>query len=514
MSGARGAARKGPAGAPRRPGLAGLAGLAAIWGGLSCVGDGPTGEPVPFVASLVDPGPVQSSQEAIRSHGPVEPAQTADSDLFYLQMVAPIEVEASLNLDLADGSTLPLPGPATVFLEGEDPATTRSAAAESDGGWGQILQPGIYDVYVAPDTLLGQRPAYLIEDVGLWEDGQWEWAIPEPAAVTGVVLDDAGQAVAGMILTVYRTTAPALPMGVTARSAGDGTFDFNVPPGRYDIVASPPPDGSIPAPPVRIVGQQLPLLPGFDLLVEVPRVRLSHLRGQLVLPSGAGVQGRVRVGGWVAASFPGAPIPGSRWRAEIESDPLGHFELTVPFGTYELRARPRAEARYLQEAIARVEADESEEGAFVLPYRDAPAVSIRVVDDEGEAVPDASLRIEPQFGGRFAFAAPLSEGGTWLDRLAPGPYLVGVVPAVDDTTGSATRPRWTGLWEVPDTGGTLEIALPAPARFDAFVYTEGRVGVADVRVLVTDPETGVVWDDVVTRLDDEKGNFSAVVPRR
>lgn len=488
----------------------GVLGLLSV--GADCDVGGQGADPVVFDALVVDPGPVQSTQTITRGHGPITPTQTPESALWYLQLEAPVDLEATTSVRRLDGGTSPLLPPTTIFLEGADFGVDRAANAESNGAWGQILHGGAYDVFVAPDTLLGQRAAHLLEDQDLSASGEVIWELPEPEVVTGVVVDDGGAPVEGMVVSVFRASEPRLPVGITARSAADGTFGFAVPAGRYDVICAGPADGTLPLPPLRVIGQQLPLLPGVDLYLEVPRVIVRTVRGQLVLPSGAGVQGRVQVSGWVSPPTPGGAFAGGLWRAEIETNAGGDFELRVPVGRYTFHARPRLPSRYLQAAEAERVIDDGDLNDLRLAFTDAPPVSVSVFDPDGEPYGGARLEVAARDGGGLAFAQVLAADGLWLDRLSPGPYRLTVIPPVNSETGRSPFPRRVVDWDVPEGGGALDITLREPAQVDGFVYTEGRVGAADVRVVLRDPLTGEIWDDVLSRRDENRGAFQATLP--
>ena len=316
-------------------------------------GPSATANPRPFVVDLVDPGPLQPSQQVSRSQRGSDPTRPSGANLWYVQMTAPLDLVGVIGFEDGFGGVTPLGEAASVFLEGNADGNVRSATSESTGAWALSVSPDVYDVVVARDALLGRNAASFLDSLVLaepWPDAVLPLAIPE--AVEGHVLTTAGTPVPGMFITVFRAEEPRWPMGVTVESDSTGRFGFEVPPGRYDLVVAAPSDGSVPYPPLHILGQSLPLLPGFEIRAELPVLDRVRVRGTLALPTGTPVQGRLRISGWVPPPplLPGAAYSGGTYRIEIETDPDGGWEAELPRGNYTALAVPRISSRDLGEA--------------------------------------------------------------------------------------------------------------------------------------------------------------------
>ena len=469
-----------------------------------------------LLPQLADPGPLQPGQQVTRSQVTDPPVQLTEGGLWYVQMTAPVGITASIQEADPEGNLDSFAEPVTVFLQGGTPANHRSAAAESTGDWAMTLFPDRYDVLVAPDGLLGQHAASFFPDLDMGTDGdQFDWTLPPSWPVEGRVVDAAGEPVAGMIVGLHEEGEIHRTLGLTVHSDSGGSFGFDVPEGVYDIVVAPPPDGSVPYPPVRMRRQTLPLLPGVELRVELPALPTPLVRGSVGLSTGTPVQTRLRLAGWVRPLVPGGPFTGSLYEVEFETEPDGTWALPLPRGEYRATAWPRLDDRDLGPAdlVFTVRGDVDLVDGINVRFADAPPVRIAVVEPGGVLASGARLELQHLGPPCFALSATTDESGRWIGRLLPGEWRVRAKATTDSRTGRTRLARAEGTLIVDIAGGTLDLGFPESGEMAGFVYTEGQRGVSDVRVMLRDPETDSVVGEAVTQRDDSKGYFTAVVPQ-
>jgi hypothetical protein len=474
-----------------------------------------TVEPVDFEAELYDPGP---SQQQSRS----QPAgvYTADNGpSVFVEMTAPVTVSSTV-VDHGAGDSVP--ERVCVFLDGAGPFGDVGGEIDSLGGFVQTVLPSTYLVTVAPDCLTGTRPARHIHDVVLERDtpegAPLDWSLPERGLVEGDVRDSLGDAVAGAVVTVYPNESPGRPLGVTTLTDDDGSFGFSLPEGVYTLVVASPADGSVPIAPVRVVNQALPFpVPGFRLAVEVPRLPLVPLSGRLLQP-GVGntpIQGRIRIEGWVPPEFPGDPFPGGLFRAEFETGADGEWAISVPRAPlYSVRALPRLAQSEFAPAQATLAADPAAPPPELeLRLQDARLAHVTVTLPGGSPQDEAGIVLRKKASPHWSYRVLTGESGTWAGLLPGDLYELEVQPPRDEATGDERYAHGWGSIDLRLLDAAAALELPRSRIFEGFVYTEGQAGVADVRVLVGDPETGKTWDDSVTRSDEYAGYFRANIPR-
>ena len=476
--------------------------------------------PRTFAVALHDPG---ANQNSTRSQPAGQHVWSGVStDTVYVQMTAPVTATATVTTAAnSDGGT---PDEVVVWLDG--------AGELGDGGlrltstaleYENEVLPSTFDVLVAPDGLLGRFPMRLITPVTFSRtSGQLLWELDELERVEGrVVTWQVGAPVEGAIVSVYRASEPRYPMGVTVVTDSTGTFAFDVPEGRYDLVVSSPSDGSRAIPTVRVQDQDLPLFEGLQLRVEVPTVPVVPVRGQVIIAgSDVPTAARVRLVGQLTDLVPGGTgIRMGRHRVEIETEADGTFELELPLGTYEIEAYPRFNAANPTLAIGRT----TVEVPFGVPSVDGVEVAmpptslvrIEAKRPDGTPLGGATVNLRMQSPPRYAWRYETDAEGVFVGPVIPDTYDIELVPPLS-TRGQQSLAREHAEVAL-GTGGTSLVTLQTRRsdRLQGLVFTQGEQPVFDVLVEVRDPETGELWDVGTTRTDERafQGVFEAVVPR-
>ena len=449
-----------------------------------------------------------------------------ESDTVAIQMTAPVTARANVTpSETSDGQ---LPDEIAVFFDGAGQLGDFGNRLDSTAQFEQRVLPSTYDVLVAPDALLGRHAARLITPVPVIETiptgEELVWALPEPEIVIGeVVTWNTGVPVPGAIVSVFRATEPRLPLGVTAVTGSDGTFAFEVPEGRYDIVVSGPSDGSVVVAPVRRLDQQLPLFEGLSLRFEVWPVQPIPARGRLVRAGSADpVTGRVRIDGRVADPFNNATgIRTGRYRVELETESDGSWEVELPAGTYTATGIPRyAVGQAPTRGIGNLEFDipfgaTSADGLDV-SMPGPVTVRIEAYNPDGAPMIGATLLLRmhsaPRYAWRYVTGASGALEGAFVGQVIEDKYDIELIPPPDED-GKARLARVQVTQQLgPNT--LLQLSARRSDRFQGFVFTANEQPAGDIRVMVRDPDSGRLWDSVVTRDDSVfSGVFDAVVPR-
>jgi hypothetical protein len=483
--------------------------------GAECDENGPIPPARDFGVVLHDPGPYQHSYRS--QPGPTR--RWNGRNLAYVEMTAPIT--ASGEVQPQDGTT---PGGVCVFLDGAGELGDLSGTVDSQGLFTQTIVPSTYDIAVAPDCFTGSRPALYLEQVVLDGSDTDPWLLPTRETVLGQVVDAAQNPIPSAVVTVYEAGRPDRPLGVTVQSDSLGNFSFDVPQGVYDVVVSTPADGSVAIAPIRIDSQPLPLPgpPGLLMKVQYPVLPTAQVLGSLTQFGGAATTGRVRIEGWVPAEAPGSSklpslqFTGGAFRAEFETDADGRWGLELPRGSYRATAFPRHGNRSF--GIATREFDvvvdsDLVEVDLVLP--DTTFAQVTVQQNDGNPMVGAELAIRMTSPPYYAYMESTDTEGQWFGQLIPDLYEIEVIPPNLASMGPDQQ--------FARAHGSLDLLSPEPPSLtlqlrrsdlvDGFLYSVGQTGVRGVHVLLTDPETGEIWDETVTNDGEFPGFFRATLPR-
>jgi hypothetical protein len=449
------------------------------------------------------------------------------SDLHYLQLTAS---------DLISALVTPPAGGTIVFLDAPGQVADLSGVVESTNIFSRRLVPGRYDVFVAPGGLLtGQAGARFI-NVDLNESTPlWTWTLPDTVPVSGSIESVRGP-LTGQLVVPYPDDLDGMPLGTFGRSSEEGpeteegSFEVLVRPGTYDIVVAPPlrvqpsPDGGAgilqpdPVPPVHLEDRVWPLQPGFEETIEVPILPTITLVGRVVGADATQVA-RIRIEGRIPPGVIGTvPYDGGRWIAEMRTDGEGLFQVEVPQGEYVVTAIPGYSDRTNDAVVAEFSAQGEGIIELNLSLPLAPVAQVFVVDEDAEPVPGAALYIRNTGPPRYAYGVVTQsddEGnpGYWFGLLMRGTYEVEVVPPVDPETLQKRWARAHGVLEIGAGGGSVTIQLRRSAIMEGSVFSRDVDRVADVLVILRDPETGLVVDEALTnRSPPEIGFFRAIIP--
>ena len=481
--------------------------LATLLLGADCDEGSPIAPPRDFGVVLHDPGPYQHSYRSQPG-----PRHSWDgSTLAYVEMTAPVTVTGQVQHQ--DGSSA---GGVCIFLNGSSELGDLSGVVDSQGLFTQTILPSTYDLTLAPDCFTGVIPAEFLEQVEL--DGATidPWILPDIAPVLGQVVDTSNDAVVGAVVSVYEAGRPGRPLGITVSSDLLGEFSFDVAPGRrYDIVVTAPADGSVPIPPIRIDNQVLPLLSGLVMKIEYPVLPTAQLLGSLQITGGSTATGRIRIDGWVPAAPHGPQFTGGTFRAEFETDVDGRFELTLPLGSYRATAFPRHAERSFGTASQQFEVALGTEVVEVdLTLPGSAIARIEVQQSNGNPMVGATLGLHMRDPPFYSYGEITDEDGAWFGQLVPGIYEVEATAPEQIDNGEQRFARGHGILDLLGPNpGLLTIALRRSDLVDGFLYTIGQEGVRGAHVLLTDPDTGEIWDDTVTNDGEFPGFFRATLPR-
>ncbi|HCP46118.1 MAG TPA: hypothetical protein DIU15_08760, partial [Deltaproteobacteria bacterium] len=113
----------------------------------------------------------------------------------------------------------------------------------------------------------------------------------------------------------------------------------------------------------------------------------------------------------------------------------------------------------------------------------------------------------------YAYQATTGADGSWAGLLPAGNYIVDAIPPPQPETGQKEYARATEVLDLTEGDSSEDIVLRRSDLFDGFVYTVDQVGVGSIRVLMVDPDTGDLWDEVVTNTGEYAGYFQGILPR-
>lgn len=498
--------------------------LAPLLMGAECDPPEPTAPAREVGIELHDGGPQRQGQ---RSQDAGTLRWDGTSRLHFIGMEAPVSVE---ELRVVDGATgFPPPGQPCVFWDAVDPLRDAGVKADSVSSFSLSLLPGEYDVLVAPDCLVGSFAATRFEGESVAPGAaSYVFELPAREPVSGRVVTTSGDSVEGAVVSVFPADRPEDPLGVTATTGVDGSFALQVPPGQYTVVASTPAGGLLPGggaiAPKRLSPVTLPLPAGFDLLVRVPSLPTTPVRGALEERTGTLTAGRIRVEGFIA------PIPlgdidyeGGFFRAEFVSDD-GTWEVRLPPGDYEAIAWPPHAGGQRDPAtgLLPIQDQDTARLAFAveaaqpledlrLRYTDSTLVQVQVREPGGgPAAGSVSFRMDS--APHYQYRYPLPESGDLSLLLMADTYRVEVLPAKDED-GSKRFARAHGTLDLTQGPASLALTLPPSDPYQARVLEPDGSGVGDLRIVVRDAETGEIVDDSLTAPAGVVGFYQGVLPR-
>ena len=473
--------------------------------------------------ALHDPG---ANQTLTRSQpAGVHTWSGQSDDIVYVQMTSPVVAGALVTpaANLAGD----FPAEVIVFLDGAGQLGDVGGSVDiTSGEFESSVLPSTFDVFIAPDALLGRFPMRLVTPVTFTPAGSGDvlnWALPETEFVQGTVKTRSGALVPGAIVTMYRTEEPRLPLGVTVVTDSLGFFGFEVPQGRYDLVVAGPSDGSVPIPTVRMRNQALPLFEGVELLVTVPDVPVRPVRGQVVRGSGDPVAGRIRLEGVLEdLGAGGNPIPMGRYRAEFESESDGSWDIELPIGEYTVTVFPRYSGQVIGQTLSTgTKAFEVPFGGESVPdvnvvLPDATTVRIAAFNPGGSPMVGARLVIRMTSAPRYVWTQVTgAEGavrGAWVGGLIPDVYDIELIPPADEDGNTLVARVHTRAEILAEQVVTLQ--AERGDRFQGLVFGAGEDPLGDIRVELRDPDTGELYDVATTRLAGAfEGLFEGVLPR-
>lgn len=319
-------------------------------------------------------------------------------------------------VDVADG---PLTGVGLTLVDGNGTVvgTTTTAADGSYSFPGYVAADG-YVVRVAPPTGKISTGATSVAVDLTTADAVADFTVRDivPVAVSGQVLDDDGDPVHGVTVTIDGQTT-------TTDAAGDYLFDsipvgthtatITAPPG-YTITSTPP-DFTIPA------GSEDPIENVDFVVAESPTLSGS------VTSNGSGVAGVT-----VTATGPGGPITAvtnGSGDYSFPRLPAGDYDITIAAPPGYVAAGPLTR----QEQVA---ADDVADVDFALARLGAFDGTVRT--DDGDPIAGVVVQVDGP-GGTQQLTSD-ADGAFGLGALPPGTYTLTVVPPSGSTVvGAATR---------------------------------------------------------------------------
>jgi len=315
---------------------------------------------------------------------------------------------------LEAGSGRPLEGAWVALALHATGEVVARAAADAAGAFRiHGLAPGAYDLRADAE---GRSPAHAL-CVTLAPGGRFplRLALEATGAVSGLVTDGAGRAVAGARIRVI-TAGDHLsgPIALEARTDFEGRFEVaGLEVGRAEVVARQ--DGT---------------LAGIARTVEVRPG--DAVDASLVLPEPGLVAGRVASEGrrpppgTAVVAVPARPAAAGLESARALADASGHYQLALPAGDYRVYAAPAEESRgdpRASPASARVDAGRTTRLDLAVAPPVANRVEIVVVEPGGAPSPGAEVRLgrpgeaivalatAAGDDGRVALAADMGLGG-------------------------------------------------------------------------------------------------------
>jgi len=226
------------------------------------------------------------------------------------------------------------------------------------------------------------------------------------------------------------------------------------------------------------------------------------------------------VEGWVPPlAGTGTQFTGGTFRAEFETDSDGDWELELPEGAYRATAFPRHGDPGLGIAEETFEVDVGDDLILVdLVLPDSTIARIEVTQSNGNAMVGAQLAIRMTSPPYYSYLEITNSEGFWVGPLIPDLYEVEVIPPEQPDTGEQRFARAHNndsldLLSNDIADHTLKVELRRSDVVDGFLYSVGQEGVKDIHVLLTDPESGELWDETVTNDSEFPGFFRATLPR-
>ena len=148
-----------------------------------------------------------------------------------------------------------------------------------------------------------------------------------------------------------------------------------------------------------------------------------------------------------------------------------------------------------------------------LTLPDAKLGRIEVIQPSGARVPGAELHLRLDTWPYYALGATTDQSGAWTGLLAAGRWDVEVIPPRNEETREKEFARIQASLDLRETDASTVVALRRADRIDGFAYSVGQLGVGNVQLLLSDPESGNLLDETVSNNSDFPGFFTAVLPR-
>ena len=432
--------------------------------------------------------------------------------LLFVPMVPPVQVTGSVS----DGGDVE--PDACIFLDGPGTLGDSSSASSTLGTFGQTALPGLYDLILAPGCFVAGLPAAVTREVSVEPDGSstaaLELEVPERAPVALRVVGPDGD-LPGVVVTLYPAGDADLPLGVSGVSGPGGALSIELPDGAYDLTFSTPANGVLGVAPLRIRNRTLPLEPGFTLTAELPDLATTTVEGVLIDGTGTRRAGRIRLEGFVQSDNPLAPYPGGFYRAEFATED-GEWLRDLPPGDYTATAYPP------HPGVNAEVTDDTARVAFTmdplvgppevieLRYATRRAGQVRVLDPAGLPVA-GRVNLRMTSAPHYVFQYRLNDQGSITAALMADLYEVEFLPDPEEETGRDLWPRAHGLLDLTGGNELVDMRVVDGEVVEGFVYTEGEARVPRVKLLLRDPETGEVFDDVLSA-SSPAGFFRGILP--
>ncbi len=318
-----------------------------------------------------------------------------------------------------------------------------------------------------------------------------------------------------MVVTVYPAGDADLPLGVSAVAGPDGDFSIDVPEGQYDLTFSTPSTGVLGVAPLRIRNRPLPPAAPVTLTATLPDLPTLRIDGVLIDGTGTRRSGRIRLEGFVQSDDPLDPYPGGFFRAEFATDD-GEWARDLPAGTYTATAyppHPGVNAEVTDDTARlqfTVDPDLGPPELIELRYGTRRAGQVRVLDPLGEPV-TGRINLRMTSAPHYSFQFRLNDEGSITTALMADLYTVEFVPDPDPDTGADLWPRAHGELDLTLGNELVDLRVVNGDVVEGFVFTEGEARVPRVKLLLRHPETGAVYDDVLSA-SNPAGFFRGVLP--
>lgn len=392
-------------------------------------------------------------------------------------------------------------GIADVDLDFIDRNTNQSIPLGNDrtdvlGFYAVSVPPGSYDVRFKP--ALGTR--FAGEELrGVDVQGNslvLDQVLRSGWMITGRLDDDLGNPVASVDLDLTDTASGEVVFTNHDTSDPSGNFNVVVPTGVYHIDFEPPRVTNLVSRRMEAVSVTGDLPLGVVILA-----RGFHLGGDLRSPDGSAVQDAT-VHAFDPATGGAAFTPGNR------SDAVGHFDLLVAGGAYDLRIDPAAGAAVVPRSVF---------GVAVGADRLLPPVTLdagvivtgRVEDTSGNRIEGVDLDFIGSFGGvkQFTPHDNSDQNGDYAVTVRTGTYDV----TFDPTDGSGLAPRRIDGVVLASNQSLADVVHPPGFAVSGTVMDPASNAIAGVDLDFIDQATGL---KIYTPRDDSDagGAFSVIVP--